>query len=182
MDEDEKVCNIVFIKEKFFQDNKDFVEMLDPLDIGKQTQRNYVFLTINYKDNTFLVPLRTHMQPEKRFGIIGYAVPSSEKPNAGLDFRKMLIINNPEYIEIPEYCKIPKSQENIINENFSKINELAINYINGYVKAAIKNREHIEPKYCFSTLHNFHKELGIIKNIKEEIKTKIMNKPDTAVS
>lgn len=43
---------------------------------------------------------------------------------------------------------------------------LDISYIDGYVKAANKNREHISSKFKMSTLHNFHNELGV-KNKKK---------------
>lgn len=176
-------CNIIYIKEQYFEDNSHFIEMLDPLDREKQARRNYLFLSITYENNTLLVPLRTEMEAEKPFGIIGYSVPSSAKPNAGLDFRKILIVNDSKYIEHSEHCKIPASQQRIISEKYSDIEKLVINYVKGYVKSAIKGRERREKKYCFSTLQNFNIELGVIEGRKkrnEDRSRKNSDKPTTS--
>ncbi|MGK0469342.1 hypothetical protein [Clostridium sp.] len=166
-------CKFVFIEKIYFTENIHFIEMLDPYD-EKQSRRNYLFLNVNYEGNNLLVPLRTEMDSEKPFGIIGYAVPSNTKVNAGLDFRKILIVNDFTYIETPEYCRIPQSQQNIIDQNYSKISNLVTSYVKGYISSAIKGREKREPKYRYSTLHNFHKELGIIDILNRK---KIMDKP-----
>lgn len=36
------MCNFVFIKEDYFKNNSNFVEMLDPYNIRKQTSRQYL--------------------------------------------------------------------------------------------------------------------------------------------
>lgn len=159
--------NIVFIKDKYFKQNKHLEEVLDPYDIVKQTQRQYVFLKIQYKDNNILVPLRSELPSNERIGTIGYPVPSNKKINAGLDFRKILIVNELSYIELTKYPKIPKSQQQIIEQNYQVIEKRVLQYINGYIKSALKKRERRDKKYRFSTLHNFHNELGIIKILEE---------------
>lgn len=76
---------------------------------------------------------------------------------------------------------VSSSQQRIIRENYSTICNQVIAYVKGYVTAAIKNRERREPKYCFSTLHNFHKELGVIEGRKRrnEKKEKVLDKIKT---
>ncbi|MCT4618381.1 MAG: hypothetical protein N4A62_03220 [Marinisporobacter sp.] len=164
-------CNFVFIKEEYFKQNRQLDEMLDPYDIGKQIQRQYVFLKIQYKDNNILVPLRSELPFNKKIGDIGYPVPSKKKTHAGLDFRKILIVNNPSYIELSKYPKIPKSQQQIIEQNYPSIEKRVLQYINGYIKSALKKREKRDKKYKFSTLHNFHDALGIIKHLTEKKKS-----------
>lgn len=88
-------------------------------------------------------------------------IQSNKKPNAGLDFRKILIVNDLSYIEYQLDPKIPASQQSMINNNYDKIEAMVIHYIKGYIKSALKNREFRDKLYIFSTLHNFQKGLGI---------------------
>jgi protein AbiQ len=151
--------NIVFIKKEFFVENPNFVEMLDPFDLPKQTARQYLYVNVKYKGNNILVPLRRNIGSNLK---LYYPVPSKTRPNAGLDYRKMLIVNNEAYIEIPSSQRLADSQTKIINDNYDTIEKSVIKYIEGYIKSANKNREHRDYEYSFSTLHNFHEELGII--------------------
>ncbi|MDR2168092.1 MAG: hypothetical protein LBE35_09635 [Clostridiales bacterium] len=152
-------CNFVFIKEEYFAKNRDFIEMLDPYDVKKQSSRCYLFVEIRHNGNNFFVPLRESV--DFRIGNIGYPVQSSTRPNAGLDFRKTLIVNNSEYIQELEQVMISSSQMRKIVRDFAAIRRLFAHYISGYVRAALKGREKIDRLYKFSTLHNFHKELGV---------------------
>lgn len=155
------MCSFVFIKEDYFRSNSGFVEMLDPYDIKKQTSRQYLYINVQYKGNTVLVPLRRNL-PGNNLKLY-YPVPSETRPNAGLDYRKMLIVNDTNNIEVPTTQRLATSQVKIINDNYAKIEKAVINYIDGYIKSANKNREHKDYAYSYSTLHNFHKELGIVK-------------------
>lgn len=155
------MCNFVFIKEKYFKENKNFVEMLDPYDMQKQTSRQYLYIAVKYKENNILVPLRRNAGKNLK---MFYPVPSHSRPNAGLDYRKMLIVNNLGYIETPSSQRLADSQKKIINDNYDTIEKAVIRYIEGYIKSANKNREHKDYEYSFSTLHNFHTELGIVKS------------------
>lgn len=161
-------CKVVFVKEEYFNKNSILEEMLDPNDIVKQTKRQYLFLEIQYKDNNILIPLRSNLPSDRSIGDIGYPVPSGERPNAGLDFRKTLIVNELSYIEIPESPRIPRSQQQIIEQNYSAIKNKVIQYIEGYIRSALKNRQRRDKKYKFSTLHNFHDELGIIEALAQK--------------
>lgn len=154
------MSNFVFIKEDFFNENSDFVEMLDPFDLSKQTARQYLYINVKYKGNNVLVPLRRNVGNNRK---LYYPVPSETRPNAGLDYRKILIVNNEDYIETPSSQRLADSQTKIINDNYSTIEKAVFKYIDGYIKSANKNREHRDYEYSFSTLHNFHEELGIVK-------------------
>lgn len=154
------MCNFVFIKEEYFKEKSDFVEMLDPYDKQKQTSRHYLYISVKYKGNNILVPLRRNVGKNRK---MFYPVPSQTRPNAGLDYRKILIVNKPEYIEIPSVQRLAESQRKLISDNYDKIERAVIKYIDGYIKSANKNREYKDYEYIFSTLHNFHAELGIKK-------------------
>lgn len=152
----------VFILKEYFKKNSHLVEILDPGDLEKQSQRKYIFLGFKYNSNTLLVPLRTELPDMSKIGQVGFEVPSEEKPNAGLDYRKILIVNDSSYIENPPYWKIPTSQVKIINANYDTIKNQVKAYVDGYIKSAKKNRHLRDKKFRYSTLHNFHVELGII--------------------
>lgn len=151
--------DVVFIKEQYFTDNSSFVEMLDPNDLIKQSARCYLYIGIQYLGNKFYVPFRKNI--DFRIGKIGYPLPSSTRPNAGLDFRKALIVNNDSYIQQLSTIDISSSQMNKLSSDINTIETSFIGYVNGYIKAALKRREKIDKLYRFSTLHNFHNALGI---------------------
>mgnify|MGYP000488778775 CR=1 FL=1 len=158
---EQRMFKCVFIKQEYFQKNSDLVEILDPNNLEKQSQRKYIFFGFKYENNTILVPLRTNMPDISKIGQVGYKVPSEEKPNAGLDYRKMLIVNDNTYIEDPQYLKIPTSQVRIINANYDTIKNQIIAYLDGYIKSVKKGRHLRDKKFKYSTLHNFHDKLGI---------------------
>lgn len=151
--------NIVFIKEQYFIDNASYVELLDPTDLVKQSSRCYLFISIYHNGNQFYVPLRQNI--DLSIGGIGYPLPSSTRPNAGLDFRKALIVNDSNYIQSLPTITISSSQIGSLRANIATIESSFLNYVKGYVKSALKNRERVDRLYKFSTLHNFHAELGI---------------------
>jgi len=102
---------VVFIKEQYFIDNASFVEMLDPHELIKQPTRSYLFINIKYYGNDFYIPFRKSI--DLRIGNIGYSLPSSTRPNAGLDFRKALIVNDNSYIQLLPTINI-ESDEKVI--------------------------------------------------------------------
>ena len=75
----------------------------------------------------------------------------------------MLIINDNRYIIPVTELNIPSSQKKIINKNYKKIINQSKQYVKGYIKSVKKNRHLLDKKFKFSTLHNFHKELCLIK-------------------
>lgn len=157
--------NIVLIDKKYFEKhNSEFVEMLDTTNIDKQSNRMYLFLRIQIDENNILVPLRTNL-PKLTNTNIGYSIPSKNKPNAGLDYRKILIVED-RYIIPINNLNIPKSQQRAISENYKTIEKQVNNYIKNYKKAVEKNRHFIDKRFKFSTLHNFHKELKLKKCLK----------------
>jgi len=159
LDEDINTMDVVFIKQQYFDDNSSFIEVLDSDDSVKRTSRMYVFISIKHNGNVFYVPLRSNIALSNK--ITCYSVPSSTKPKAGLDFRKALIINDDSYVQKICYPEIASSQMNKLNSDISTIENLFINYVKGYIKSASKKREKRDYAYKYSTLHNFHAELGI---------------------
>lgn len=151
-----------FIKEQYFIDNPNLKNMLDPGNISKQSKRTHLCVKIVINNNNVYIPLRNNLgAPIRKFGKIGFSVPSQKRPNAGLDYRYSLIINNNNYIESHTDQKLPNSQYTLINQNYGIITKEITEYINKYIKSVNKNRNAIEPLFKLSSLINFHDELGI---------------------
>lgn len=151
-----------FIKEKYFKEHKDFVNMLDPNNFDKQSKRTHLCVMVNINNNQVFVPLRNNLgEPLRKFGKIGFSVPSTKRPNAGLDYRYCLIVNDDNYIEWHKDAKLPNAQLSIIKNNYETIVNEVHTYIGRYIKVAKKHREKKEPLFKQSSLMNFHKELGL---------------------
>ena len=151
-----------FIKEQYFSEHSHYVKMLDSGNVVKQSRRTHLCVQIKTDKNTFYIPLRNNLGVDVRhFGRIGHAIPTNDRPNAGLDYRYALIINDPNYIEIPASQRIPKSQYQKILTQIDVIENEFEKYLSGFLKAAKKNRISREPLYRESSLINYLKELGI---------------------
>lgn len=161
----EKEVQYAFVLNAFFEN--DFPDPDELLDKNKSKSnretRVYVCLRIEWESNIFLIPLRKNlgnMPAHRLFQKACYPVPSTKKPQAGLDFRKIIIINN-ESLYIIDKAKISAKQRNTIQDNYEEIKNLAIDYIKGFKKAARKKRQKLEPLYKYSALNNFLNELGV---------------------
>lgn len=100
----------------------------------------------------FGIPLRSHITHRSAFITAG---------TKGLDYTKAVLIKNENHVSrsafhIPqdEFVKIA-DRELFIRERFEK-------YIKKYIKAAISGDNNILREYRFSTLQNYHEELGIV--------------------
>lgn len=154
---DNIILHCCFIKEQYFLEHVNFIKMLDSGNANKQSKRTHLCLAINFNGNSIYVPLRNNLGDSlKPYGKIGFPVPSPKRPNAGLDYRYSLVINDKKYIEYHEVPKLPKSQYDILEQNYSTIESEINIYISRYIKVAKKNRVHKEPLFRESSLINFH--------------------------
>lgn len=150
-----------YIIEQYYIDHPDLIKILDVDDETKHNTRTHLCLNIKYKNNNILIPLRKNLGSAKRkFGIIGYAVPSASKPGAGLDYRYIMIINDSNYLRF-DIPRISNKQISIIKDNYATIEKEAINYINSYIRVAKKGRVNLNARFRESSLINFHNELEI---------------------
>jgi DNA-directed RNA polymerase subunit L len=168
----EKNVQYVFVLDSFFE--RDFVDPEEILDKNKgkvdRESRVYVCLKIEWETNTFLIPLRRDigsLLEHPKLKKACYPVPSTTKEKAGLDFRKIIIVNDESLYRVDE-AKISAKQRNIIQRNFDEIKSLAIAYIEGFKKAAKKNRQKRDVLYKFSALNNFLEELGISNSLEDK--------------
>lgn len=152
-----------FIRETYFLEHKDFVNMLDVGKSKKQSQRTHLCICVEDDKNQFFIPLRNNLGDDvRKFGRIGHTIPSKNRSCAGLDYRYALIVNDDTQIEWQNERKIPRAQYRAIEGEFENIRTEFQIYLNGYKKAAKKRRVDREPLYRVSSLRNFHKELRIL--------------------
>lgn len=157
---DIKYC---YITDEYYKDHPDLQKILDIDDDTKHNIRTHLCLSIKFRKNTILIPLRKNIgECDRKFGKIGYPVPSQSKPKAGLDYRYIMIINEKKYLRY-DTPRITNRQSSIIQDNYKTIEKEAINYILAYIRSA--NRGKIERKARFreSSLINFHKELCVVE-------------------
>ena len=142
--------------------------MLDVGNTDKRSKRTHVCVLIETNNNKFYIPLRNNLGDEvRKFGRIGHSIPSNKRNDAGLDYRYTLIVNDESYIELQTELKIPESQYRKILKEYETITEEFKVYLNGFLKAAKKNRIEKEPLYRESSLINFKSELGLNARFKQ---------------
>lgn len=146
---------ILKLEQKFFQQNTHLVEVLDKDSRGiwdGEKKRGYGIVLISYNSLRFGIPLRTHISHKHCYRTI------FEK---GLDYTKAVLLvqddyisNLPFMIDDAEYLKI-KSHTHHISSQFEK-------FVGRYVAAVGKSDHNILREYKFSTLKNYHAELGLV--------------------
>lgn len=157
---DIKYC---YITDEYYKDHPDLQKILDIDDETKHNIRTHLCLSIKFKKNTILIPLRKNIgECNRKFGKIGYPVPSQSKPKAGLDYRYIMIINEDTYLRY-DTPRITNKQSFIIRDNYKTIEKEAVEYILAYIRAANKGKIERKARFRESSLINFHKELGIIE-------------------
>lgn len=149
---------LALILPEYFATTANYIEMLDPGNVKKQSARLYLY--VDMRHHACYVPLRKRI--DLTIGNIGYPVPSSTKPQAGLDFRKVLIIDNPNYIKRLHRPDLSANQTKTMITEYVAIKTAFGRYVSGYIKAVNKGREGLDRLYKYSTLHNFHEALGLL--------------------
>ena len=151
-----------FIEEQYFIDHPGYIKLLDVGDTQKQARRTHVCVAFNVEGNSFYIPLRKNLgDAVRKYGRIGHAVSSADKPMAGLDFRHALLINDKQYIAFHTREILARSQYRIIASDYTVIQREFQVYVNKHVKMACKNRIDREALFRDSSLVNFHSELGL---------------------
>lgn len=140
------------LTDQFYNDNQGLEEALDGSNRGKV--RGYGIVVIDIKGLTFGIPLRSHLNHK-----FGFVSERSDEGNKGLDYTKALLIQKDEYIA--RAYKIPTLEFTHLNDNKEKIQNDFIKFVERYVEAIKKGDQNVLRNYRYSTLKNYHKELGI---------------------
>lgn len=136
----------------FYQNNQHLSETLDGTGTKGEKNRGYGIVVIEVDDDMrFGIPLRSNLNHKHGFKTID---------RKGLDYSKAVLIKNAAFIgetfKIPqdEYVKI-KDREHFIKARFQK-------YVGRYIKLANKgDTKALQQSYRYTTLVNYHAELGI---------------------
>ena len=136
----------------FYNNNKNLVETMDGTGTPGQKNRGYGIVVIEINNGLrFGLPLRTNLKHKHGFKTLD---------GKGLDYSKAVLISNAAFIgesfKIPtaEYVKI-KDREQFITSRFQK-------YVERYIRLANKgDTKAIEQSYRYTSLVNYHSELGI---------------------
>ncbi|MCD8204561.1 MAG: hypothetical protein LUC16_01880 [Coprobacillus sp.] len=153
---------LCLIAKSYFVSHSYFVKMLDFYDPDKQASRMHLRVKITYNNHNFYIPLRRNLKPDVRpYGRIGHEVPSSTRPNAGLDYRHALLIDDDSYIRSVDLNNVSKMQVNKLNNDYYLIEKEFSEYLKGFIRAAKKREINKNPLYRESSLVNF---VGILLN------------------
>lgn len=151
--------DIAEILPTYFEENPNLQEIME------KENRVYLGIVLNMDSNNYFIPLRTNAPTGPQYSKSIYPIPSSTRPNAGLDFRKALIVNDMRHVRIIENPQVANSQMREIGNKIATIENMFGIYVNGYLKAVKKNRVQRELAYKYSTLQNYHRDLKLLPEI-----------------
>lgn len=150
---------ILRLTNKFYHDypKEKYTELLEK--IGRSY--NCVLFQSHY-GYFVCVPYRSEIRHNNAFKFRN--TKRSKNHSSGLDFTKIVIVKNPEYIssessiiDFDEYIKTKHNIKRIASEAISYVDC----YVNHVKKINILGDKEFQRKYLYSTLKYFHNELGI---------------------
>ena len=112
---------------------------------------------------TICIPFRSSIKHKNAFIFKGTI--RSRQSRSGLDYSKMVIINDSSYLDLKQTAIIDQDEYNEMRKNLSKIVEQVHKYVQKYINH-IKGTEPLHPKeylrqYEYSTLPYFHDILNL---------------------
>lgn len=148
------------LDQSFYYAHSHLVEALDNIG-GRWIQgktRGYGIILININSLTFGIPLRSNIMHKSSYPTVG----KHGSSHKGLDFTKALLITNTRYISA-ELFKIPSAEHNLLKNKEHYITTRFNKYVERYIKAVTATDLNIlgSSDYRFTTLKNYHAELGI---------------------
>ncbi|MFC0170870.1 type III toxin-antitoxin system TenpIN family toxin [Pseudoduganella danionis] len=143
------------LENAFFNENEHLVEVLDKDKSGWNIQnktRGYGILVVNINNLRFGIPLRSHIKHKDCY---------RTGDTKGLDYSKAVLLVRDEYISDDAFM-IPQNEFLKIKEHAHFIEQKFNKYILHYIEAVNKNDVNVLRAYRFSTLQNYHRELGLL--------------------
>ncbi|PKM51707.1 MAG: hypothetical protein CVV02_05435 [Firmicutes bacterium HGW-Firmicutes-7] len=151
--------NFIFLTKDFFNDHKDLKE------IEIKNTRPYIMINVNINNIEFALPLRSGITHKHCYF-------TNKADNCGVDYSKSVIIDDEKYIDSKKpyirsnEFKVLKGKDHIIKKRMEK-------YILDYMKAISKKHIREYNDLCrYSTLQNYHTEIGIVDAQEEAAATK----------
>ena len=127
--------------------------------------RPYTCLLIDTHDDYFIcVPFRSSINHNNAYFF--KRTVRSKKTRSGLDYSKIIIIQNPDYIDSATPAVVDQDEYNEMTTHLQQIVKEAVSYVNTYI-SHVNGTSPLHPKqffrqYGYTTLTYFHDILGII--------------------
>ena len=131
--------------------------------------RPYICLLIDTHKGYFIcVPFRSSINHKNAFFFKGTARSTITK--SGLDYSKIVIISNQDYIDSSTTAIVDQDEYNELMINLPQIVKEAVSYVDTYIQH-VSGTKQIHPqqfdrRYRYTTLTYFHDILGIEATIK----------------
>ncbi len=128
-----------------------------------KSKRPYTCLLVETHYDYYIgIPFRSDIKHSNAYK---FNPASSSRQNPGLDYTKIVIIQNDDYIDSTIPAVVDQNEYNELMKNLNKVENESVKYVETYVNH-MKGIKIIHPrefsrKYTYSTLMYFHKELGI---------------------
>lgn len=147
----------------FYPAHTHLEQALDNID-GKWIEnktRGYGIAVVEIKGLTFAIPLRSCINHKAAYLTVTHSNKGNKK---GLDFSKALLIRDNSYIS-NEIYKIDKEEHKKLQGKEKFITDKFNKYIARYIDAVNKSDKNIlhSQEYRYTTLRNYHIDLGLIK-------------------
>ena len=145
----------------------DFVRDYPPsiyTEILHKQERPYTCLLIDSHDDYFIcVPFRSSINHKNAFLFRGTA--RSRQSKSGLDYSKIVIINNEDYIDFRKPAVVDGDEYIEMVANLPMIASKACSYVDSYIShvrgTALLHPREFARRYRYSTLPYFHNVMGI---------------------
>jgi hypothetical protein len=127
--------------------------------------RPYTCLLIDSHEGFFIcVPFRSSINHKNAFFFKGTVL--SQRTKSGLDYSKIVIISNPDYIDSSTAAVVDQDEYNEMMINLPQIVNEVVSYVDTYI-AHINGTAPLHPRqfiraYGYSTLVYFHDIMGIV--------------------
>lgn len=141
------------LTETFYAENSHLIELLDKnIAVDEDKVRGYGIALVRARDLRFGIPFRSRISHNNCFKT------SQQK---GLDFSKSVLLDQERYIS-PDPFKIPTQEFLVVREKAVFIERQFNKYVGRYVTACVEGKHSlISREYKYTTLQNYHLELGI---------------------
>lgn len=162
-----------------------YQEMSKLEEFQEDNNRGHGIMIININSFLVAIPLRSSLKPHLTkarylFPYGTYINNDNKTLLKALDFSKIILVEEYHIDTTKNYIFKDKAEEQFYIDNFNRIKLRVNNYIEGYVTMCKKLKEgkevnkYLIKNYRFTTLKNFHEQLGILLT-KEEYDEKLNN-------
>lgn len=147
--------NFVHLSSNYLDSEFIFRKQLLDIDEDKEAREKRVYVKVCIDDLLFLIPLRSNISNLTKNSALKncfFEVPSSTRPNAGLDFTKAVLVENEDLIECDG--AFAHSQKQRILSNYSLIESMYKTYYERFKKSLKKNRTDRDQEFKYCVLRN----------------------------